>query len=107
MQDNELGVVLVRNGSIICTGVNAACITSLRAFEVSEQDIPVVDLKGGSIMPGLTTFGAPVGVEEIQSERTTQDGRVYDPLSGSVPGILGDGAIVAAVDGLQFATRDA
>ena len=67
----------------------------------------MLDLEGGSLSPGLTTYGAPVGLEEINQEPSTADGVVPDPLLGSVPKVAGgEGALIRAVDGLQFGGRD-
>ncbi|EKM54380.1 uncharacterized protein PHACADRAFT_123385 [Phanerochaete carnosa HHB-10118-sp] len=67
-----------------------------------------IDLRGGSISPGLTTFGSPLGLVEIDAEASTADGLVFDPLIQRVPSIMGgDAALVRAVDGLQFGGRNA
>lgn len=67
----------------------------------------IVDLEGGSLAPGLTTFGSPLGLVEIQMEKSTNDGVVIDPLMGKVPSIVGgDEAVIRAVDGLQFEGRN-
>ncbi|KAI0085136.1 carbohydrate esterase family 9 protein [Irpex rosettiformis] len=102
-QDTKLGVVIVKNGKVLCSGTQLACdVASLAG------DAEIVDLKGGSIAPGLTTFGTALGLVEITQELSTQDGFVFDPLTQKVPSILGgDTALVRAVDGLQFGTRDA
>ncbi|KAJ6577401.1 carbohydrate esterase family 9 protein [Mycena capillaripes] len=97
--DSALGTVVAEDGHITCFGV---CSTNF-------TDATVVDLEGGSISHGLVSFGAPLGLEHIQAEDSTSDGAIYDPLSGNgVPEIVGgDGAIIRAVDGLLFQTRDA
>lgn len=67
----------------------------------------IVDLQGGSLAPGLTTFGSPIGLVEIRLEASTTDGVVIDPLTGSVPSIVGGAeAIIRAADGLQFEGRN-
>jgi hypothetical protein len=102
-QNDSLGVVLVHNGVVICFGLQSSCLTS-----TISADAKVVDLRGGSISPGLVSFGSQLGLEEINQESSTNDGAVYDPLTKAIPKILGgDGAMVRAVDGLQYATRDA
>ena len=67
-----------------------------------------IDLKGGSLAPGLTSYGSPLGLVEISLEPSTNDGVVLDPLvDGNLPSILGkDTAIIRAVDGLQFQGRN-
>jgi hypothetical protein len=100
---DHLGVVLVHDGVVICSGLQSSCLTS-----AISADAKVVDLRGGSISPGLVSFGSPLGLEEINQESTTNDGMVPDPLIKAVPKILGgDGAMIRAVDGLQYASRDA
>ncbi|CAE6420173.1 unnamed protein product [Rhizoctonia solani] len=94
-------VVVVSGGRVTCTGSTSRCSTSL-------ANAKVVDLAHGSLSPGLISFGAPLGLEEIAAESSTNDGRVPDPLSGKgVPEIAGgDELVVRAVDGLSFAGRD-
>ena len=62
---------------------------------------------GGSISPGLFAFGSPLGLEHIASERSTNDGSLPDSLTEVLPKVLGPGAIVHALYGLNFASRDA
>jgi len=64
-------------------------------------------VKNGSLAPGWTTFGSPLGLSEILYEASTRDGHVFDPLTeGDAPGLIGNGTLVRAVDGLQFGGRD-
>lgn len=101
--DSE-GVVVTSEGKVVCAGSLVECPSSLYDGALPE----IRDLEGGSVAPGLVTYGAPLGLEEITAERSTIDGYALDPLTDTVPAIAGgDGAIDAAVDGLQFATRDA
>ncbi|EPQ57395.1 carbohydrate esterase family 9 protein [Gloeophyllum trabeum ATCC 11539] len=94
------GVVVVRNGEVVCQG---ACDAAASAGKAK-----LVDLKGGAISPGLTAYGSPLALQEIQGEVSTQDGYALDPLSGELPKVLGgDYSVMQAVDGLQYATRDA
>ncbi|TFY65178.1 hypothetical protein EVJ58_g2131 [Rhodofomes roseus] len=102
-QDAEMGAVIVENGTVTCSGAYTSCVTpNLLA------DAEVVNVKGGSISPGFTSFGSNLGLGEIGAEPSTMDGYVFDPLVQKVPAILGgDGAIIRAVDGLTFGTRNA
>ncbi|KAL6305041.1 carbohydrate esterase family 9 protein [Sparassis latifolia] len=101
-QGEEIGVVAVENGSITCQGAWESCVTP--ALMAAAE---IIDVHGGSVSPGLVTYGSPLGLEEISAELSTNDGVVYDPLVDKVPPVLGgDGAIVRAVDGLQYGGRD-
>ncbi|KAL0956500.1 hypothetical protein HGRIS_002644 [Hohenbuehelia grisea] len=101
----QYGTVLVRGGKIECSEVGVVCV---RAAESTDDRVQVVDLEGGSISPGLVSFGAPLGLETINQEPTTNDVTVYDPLVKAVPGIIGgDTSVIRAADGLQLGTRDA
>lgn len=103
--DIENGIAVVRNGSLECYGQSEG-ICPLDEF-VGDR-VQRIDLKGGSIAPGLLSYGSPLGLEDIQGEPSTWDGAIYDPLGGKVPSIVGgDDSVIRAVDGLQFATRDA
>ncbi|KAH7888764.1 composite domain of metallo-dependent hydrolase [Phlebopus sp. FC_14] len=99
---NTTGVVVLNNGEIDCYGSYANCIAPLGSLEPFEW----ADLQGGSISPGLITYGSSLGLDEIQGERSTRDGLVFDPLSDNVPSILSGSEVIKAVDGLQFAGRD-
>ena len=103
-EPDSYGVAIVEKGVLKCFGPPLFCeVVSL----LQSTSIPVVDLEGGSLSPGLTTYGAPVGLEEINLEPSTKDGVVPDPLLSSVPKVVrGDGALIRAVDGLQFGGRD-
>ncbi|KDQ57532.1 hypothetical protein JAAARDRAFT_35246 [Jaapia argillacea MUCL 33604] len=102
---SENGVVLVDKGRVVCSGSRTTCAEFALVDEVNVQ---MVDLKNGTVIPGLVSFGSPLGLEHIDQEDSTNDGWVFDPLAGAMPKILGsDGGITRAVDGLQFASRDA
>ncbi|KIJ59733.1 hypothetical protein HYDPIDRAFT_32949 [Hydnomerulius pinastri MD-312] len=92
-------VVVVQDGKVICSG-RAMCSGYL-----SDKYAEVIDLKGGSIVPGLTTYGTPLGLVEIRLEPSTNDGSVLNPLAKDPPAVLGDG-LIRAVDGLQFEGRN-
>lgn len=99
--DGVRGTVVVRDGSVVFCSRDDQ-------YECDERWVQeVVDLHGGSLAPGLTTFGSPIGLAEIRLEPSTGDGVVKDPLTGSVPEIVGGkDAVIRAVDGLQFEGRN-
>jgi hypothetical protein len=100
------GVVVVANGTILCSGTSMMC--SGLTNSLASHDLNIVDLEGGSISPGLISFGAPLGLSHIDQEPSTNDGSAPDPLLQAVPKVLGgDGVTVSAADGLSFASRDA
>ncbi|THG92619.1 hypothetical protein EW026_g8341, partial [Hermanssonia centrifuga] len=102
--EGDLGVVLVRNGKLICSSIALFCGEDLLASGKAQ----FIDLAGGWISPGLTTFGSVLGLEEIEGEASTSDGYVLDPLLYKVPEIAGgDNSIIRAGDGLQYTTRNA
>ncbi|KAF9569103.1 carbohydrate esterase family 9 protein [Agrocybe pediades] len=95
----KLASVVVTEGEIVCIGV---CSENL------VNEATYIDLEGGSISPGLMSYGSPLGLEEIASEPSTTDGSTYDAFKQHIPPILDDvGGVVRAVDALQFGTRDA
>ena len=100
----ETGVVLVKNGKMLCYGAHGSCV--IADHHVGGPRPRTVDLRGGAISPGLISYGSPLGLQEIDQEPSTGDGYVYDPLTGTTPKLLDD-AVVRAVDGLQFAGRSA
>lgn len=97
------GIVAVRDGKLVCADAGSAC-----AEYRASPDALTIDLEGGALGPGIVSAGSALGLQEIALEDSTTDGFVLDPLLGSVPKILGGNyALIKAVDGLQFATRDA
>jgi hypothetical protein len=94
--------VIVHGGRIACAGPSAA---GACAEFVSASAVETVDLRGGALAPGLTSFGSDLGLSEIMLEPSTNDGPVFDPLTVVVPSILGH-TTVRAVDGLQFGGRN-
>ncbi|KAF8076559.1 carbohydrate esterase family 9 protein [Lyophyllum atratum] len=97
---DQLGAVVVENGQMSCIGTSCG----LASFDAAD----IVDLHGGSISPGLMTYGSPLGLEEIAGEPSTGDGKPYDAFARNVPDILDDsGAVVRAMDALRFGTRNA
>ncbi|KAJ7863940.1 hypothetical protein B0H14DRAFT_2736905 [Mycena olivaceomarginata] len=94
--------VIVHGGRIACAGPSAA---GACAEFVSSSAVETVDLRGGALAPGLTSFGSDLGLSEIMLEPSTNDGPVFDPLTVVVPSILGP-TTVRAVDGLQFGGRN-
>jgi hypothetical protein len=98
--------VVVQDGRITCVQRPAdPCISTSRV----EEEV-VIDLRGGSIGPGLTTYGSPLGLVEIRLEPSTNDGNVFDPLAGgNLPSIFskgGEKGLIRAVDGLLFEGRN-
>lgn len=96
-------IVIVENGKIKCMGTQTSCSVDLSSLSADS----VIDLEGGSIAPGLTTYGAGIGLVEIGPETSTNDGSIFDPIraGGNVPDLL-KGVEIQAVDGLQFGGRN-
>lgn len=99
--DNRAGVAVVKNGSILCFGEQTDCLAS----GFAGAGVQTIDLHGGAISPALLSYGAPLGLQEIAQESSTGDGVVYDPLTTSLPNIIGSDTAIRAVDGLQFSGR--
>ncbi|KJA17916.1 hypothetical protein HYPSUDRAFT_45759 [Hypholoma sublateritium FD-334 SS-4] len=98
--------VIVEQGQIICTEGPAEDCSD--ASLTGAQDAIVIDLDGGAIGPGLTTYGSPLGLVEIRLEPSTNDGPVLDPLNdGDLPALIADTGLIRAVDGLAFEGRGA
>ncbi|KAF8958055.1 hypothetical protein BDZ97DRAFT_1950338 [Flammula alnicola] len=101
-------VVLVEDGKIVCIQRPADSCASAPS-DVEEEGEVQIDLHGGSIGPGLTTYGSPIGLVEIRLEPSTNDGPVFDPLiGGDLPPLLSkgkEGGLIRAVDGLTFEGR--
>lgn len=102
-----LGVIVVQDGRIACTARQRDGESCLSLFKA--QGLKKINLHGGSISPGFTTFGSILGIEEMHTEMSTGDGGPsFDPLVSEVPKIVGDKfGLVQVVDALNFGTRDA
>lgn len=98
--DSNLSVVIVQGGKIICAG-SESCVPLLASIPKNDA----VDLEGGSIVPGLVTYGGQIGLVEIEQEPTTNDGVLPDMAQGEASAFLAD-VTVRAVDGLSFGGRD-
>ncbi len=99
---------VVKEGKIVCVDTSTSASRCVRSALQESAMVEYVDLEGGSLTPGLTTFGSPLGLEEIMGEVSTKDGYVLDPLQDRVPKVVGgNGALIHAIDGLQFGTRHA
>lgn len=93
------GNVVVMKGKIVCVG---------QTCPISVDGAKTIDLNGGSISPGLMSYGSPLGLGEIIGEASTLDGDTPDAMVGRVPKLLDDdGGLVRAMDALAFQTRDA
>lgn len=99
--ESDWSTVVVEDGLIVCTGQGLEC------RDLLDHDVDVIHLEGGSLAPGLTTYGSPIGLVEMRLEPSTNDGLVFDPLEKDVPSILGELPIIRAIDGLQFGGRNA
>lgn len=98
----NFSTIVIRNGSIVCSG-DELC------SKVAPLDpaFLTIDLEGGSISPGFVSFGSPLGLQHMDQEPSTNDGIVYDHLLQPIPDVLGNSAIIHAVDGLEYGSRDA
>ncbi|KAG8958226.1 hypothetical protein FRC03_009340 [Tulasnella sp. 419] len=95
---SKTGVAHFIDGKLVCSSFdgNLPCPPTFGA------DVKVIDLEGGSLAPGLTSFGGYLGVMEIEQEPSTNDGVVYSPFSPQFS-VLGD--VARAADGLSFEGR--
>ncbi|KAJ3886962.1 composite domain of metallo-dependent hydrolase [Lentinula edodes] len=95
-------IAVVQNGKLNYIGVPEGYSTNLTTT------LRTVNLHGGSLAPGLLSYGSRLGLVHIAGEATTQDGEVFDNLMDEVSSALGrEAVVIRAKDGLQFTTRDA
>ena len=93
-----LGSVVVRGSEIVCSG---ACDSFAKGIA------DVVDLAGGSVLPGLVGYGPALGVSEIAPEKSTVDGNVFDLIAPAVgvPDIL-KGTIIKGSEALSLGGKE-
>lgn len=82
--------VLLSGGKVSCIGHSKSCPDLL---EVQEH----VDLKGGTVMPGLIAFGSNLGLTDIIAEPATRDGSSEALIDSDTP---------RAIDGLRLGGND-
>lgn len=98
-----VSTVIVRSGEIVSICKDRTCDPNLTPVNTT-----YIDLKGGSISPGLVSYGSNLGLAEIGMEDSTVDGSVYDALTQDIPQVVGgDESVIRASDGLIFSTRNA
>ncbi|KAG8926199.1 hypothetical protein FRC02_009071 [Tulasnella sp. 418] len=95
---SKTGVAHFIDGKLVCSSFDG----DLPCPPTFGADVKVIDLEGGSLAPGLTSFGGYLGVMEIEQEPSTNDGVVYSPFSPQFS-VLGD--VARAADGLSFEGR--
>ena len=100
--------VVVRSGEIFCIGAREdACVTD--ALSHSDEPLEIVNLEGGALTPGLTTYGSELGLDELQSERetSTKDGTAPNGLTSGVPALAGGASgLIRAVGVLTMLTEN-
>lgn len=103
VKQTKLASVVVQDGKIVCMK------SEPRECAISGSSVTTtIDLRGGSIIPALMSYGSPLGLEEIAGEPSTGDGRFWNTFRADLPKITGDvGGVVRASDALQFSTRHA
>ena len=103
-------LAVAREGRVVCVGGPKSACFQDAVLLADAGDVEVVDLEGGALSPGVTTFGSELGLDEIQAakEVTTKDGTAPDGLLIPVPYLAGGpGGLIRAEDGLMFGTRNA
>lgn len=58
----------------------------------------------GSLLPPFVAYGSVIGLTEIIAEKSTSDGKVFDPLSATSP--FPSTFANLAVDGLEFGGKN-
>ncbi|GAA5909922.1 hypothetical protein JCM8208_000990 [Rhodotorula glutinis] len=88
--------VVVEDGKIVC--MRNECVTT--------AEVKTVDLKNGSLLPTLVTFGSALGLTDIIAEKATTDSPSFDPLLDSklsrAQQQYGPKVSVRALDGLSL-----
>lgn len=100
----SFGCAIFRHGELEWFGPVRVCARRVAL----ERTVEFVNLHGGTISPGLTTFGSELGLSEMRYEDSTRDG----PARSTIDDLINpasDGPryrLIQASDGLQFAGRD-
>ncbi|KAG8864537.1 hypothetical protein FRB96_005040 [Tulasnella sp. 330] len=99
VSEKKDGVMVFVEGEPACSSLHndANCESNL------SDNYEVIDLKGGCLAPGLTSFGSGLGLSEIQLEPSTNDGPAYRPFDKEFTVV---GNLDQAADGLSFEGRN-
>ncbi|GAA6052454.1 hypothetical protein JCM3770_001121 [Rhodotorula araucariae] len=88
--------VVVEDGKIACLSESCGNVASVKT----------IDLKGGSLLPTLVSYGSALGLTDIIAEKSTTDGGAFDPLLNGKLSItqqqFGPRISVKALDGLSL-----
>lgn len=83
------GVAVLLDDKVVCSGSISQCLEGASIDSIpkglSSRPAETIDLKGGDVLPGFTTFGSPLGLADIVSEASTQDGPPSDAFDVSAP----------------------
>ncbi|KAL7323297.1 hypothetical protein PS15p_211220 [Mucor circinelloides] len=91
---SESKTVVVQGGKIVCSTEEENC----RSMFV-QNNVEIIDVQGGYILPGLIAVGSKLGLVEMPSEGSTGDGIVPPSFSQNPK------SVVEAADGLKLGTR--
>ncbi|BGP37577.1 hypothetical protein JCM10449v2_001494 [Rhodotorula kratochvilovae] len=88
--------VVVEDGTVVCLSESCGDVAS----------VETVDLKGGSLLPTLVSYGSALGLTDIIAEKSTTDTPTFDPLLDSKLSLVqqqfGPRVSVKALDGLSL-----
>ncbi|CAG8727104.1 2824_t:CDS:2, partial [Dentiscutata heterogama] len=82
--------IIVKDSIIECIGINCIIPNNLSSYEI-------IDLNGGHVLPGIIAVGPALGLAQIETEFSANDGQVI-PINN--PYDVED--IIYAVDGLKL-----
>ncbi|KAI9317393.1 hypothetical protein BX666DRAFT_1856754 [Dichotomocladium elegans] len=85
--------IVIENGTILCAGDK--CDRDHVNWPVGS---PVFEMGGSTVIPGIVSSGAPIGLAEIMSEDSTMDGYAKNDIAD--PDLAKK--VVRAVDGLKL-----
>ncbi|VDB95544.1 unnamed protein product [Peniophora sp. CBMAI 1063] len=100
----SFGCAIFRHGELEWFGPVRACARRVAL----ERTVEFVNLHGGTISPGLTTFGSELGLSEMRYEDSTRDGPARSTIDDLINPTSGGPRyrLIRAADGLQFGGRD-
>jgi imidazolonepropionase-like amidohydrolase len=89
---DDLGTVVIVNGTIVCAGTCTDHISAARS-----QGAPIIQLNNGYLTLPITAFGSSLGLVEIDAQSDTQDGPFSKTWSRAVDGLaLGGKQLIQA-----------
>ncbi|OLN83071.1 hypothetical protein CCHL11_09655 [Colletotrichum chlorophyti] len=95
--------LVVSNGAVACLNTAEQCASAVSKASSAPDEVTVLDLSNGHVLPGLTAVTAALGMVEIATESDTGDGYIDVKKEGTDPDNLDFAKYGVQLEGKAFA----